>query len=110
MSGGSIAGISKAKSVFLEFFFKPGLMAGATLVYPFLRWAAPIRQFQIELIPKISDKVASEIWGQNNYIQRYKMILFSSILAHFLEADNAYFVFFQKFINRYVEAKNEGSL
>lgn len=96
MVGARIAHMSRAKSAFIEFFFKPGMQAGALFLYAWMKWASPPKSYNHEQIMIASTKAVKKLWG-NSPIMEWKMYLFSYVVAAFCEADNAYSLWFFEF-------------
>jgi len=106
MSAGKIAHLSRARSAFIEYFFKPATLAGAILILPFMRWASPAKSYVLVQFRQASREAANEIWGgTNQFPPIYKTDVFTEILTEFLEADNAYMVFFDRVMRKYAEKR-----
>ena len=113
MAGGKIEHLSRWKGGFIEYCFKPAIVSAALFGAVWMRWASPPRSYPITEIPEASRKACLTIWGKNSHVIRWKMYLFSYIIAAFCEADNAYNVWFFEFcreVGKYApERKNKNA-
>lgn len=105
MSAGKIAHLSRAKGAFIEFFFKPATLAGAILILPFMRWASPAKSQILVDLRQAGRETAREIWGPDDFPPRYKTDIIIEIFTEFLEADNAYMIFFDRIAKKYAEKR-----
>ena len=96
MAGTRITHLSRAKSAFIEFFFKPAILSFALFAVAWLRWASPPVSYNNVQICEASDAAAERVWKGNQFL-RWKMGLFAYITAAFCEADNAYSIWFFAF-------------
>lgn len=103
-----LTGLSPIKSFFVEFIFKPLLVESATILYPLLMWASPIRTYRLKLLVEAGDKTSLHLWGDTT--QTVKMKMLNRIFASFLEADNAYSVYFFEFMDNYRKTLKENGL
>ena len=108
MAHGKLVRLSPMKSFFIEFIFKPLIVWAAAAIYPFLMWASPIKSYRLDLLVETGDKTAKKMWG--NGAQALKMKMFCKIFASFLEADNAYMVYFAEFLKNYSKTLEKNGL
>jgi hypothetical protein len=101
MAGMRIKWLSSKKSFFIEFIFKPGLLSAAIFSKAWMGWACPPISYRPLAIVSAADSTARKVW--TDPIMPWKMGLFAYSLASFLEADNAYSAFFERFIEEYLE-------
>jgi len=96
MSGGKIAGINPVVSFLVQFVIKPGALAFAVLAYPWINAAVPQYQEATKDIVRATSETSKAMWPDDSR-PHFGPWIFASILAAFLEFDNAYLCFFLKF-------------
>jgi hypothetical protein len=89
--------MSRLKSSIIEFLFKPSIVAGAFFLYPFMRYASPVRSWRIIELQRSGEEASRALWGPVSFAGM-KMSVFMGLLACFMEADNAYYLWGERLI------------
>lgn len=104
MVGGLIPHLPKWKSAAIELLFKPAALSAALFTLAWIKRVSPPKTWGILRILRANAKTG----GEFGFIFQWKMDIFLTIAACFFEADNAYFQWWEKYVEEYYILKKKG--